>query len=62
MSWLREIRDAEGVTTYQVAEDAGIAQSYYATIETGRRSPGVDVARRLGRRMGFDWRRFYGAR
>lgn len=62
MSWLQEIRSAEGITTYQAAEDAGIAQSYYAMIETGERSPGVDVARRLGRKMGFDWRRFYGGK
>lgn len=59
MSWLQDIRTREGVTTYQAAEGAGIAQSYYAMIETGARSPGVDVAQRLGRNLGFDWRRFY---
>ena len=50
------------MSTYQAAERAGIAQSYYAMIESGERSPGVDVARRLGSVMGFDWRRLYGGR
>lgn len=59
-AWLQEIRQEEGMSTYQAAERAGIAQSYYAMIETGARSPGVEVARRLGKAMGFDWRRIYG--
>lgn len=60
MSWLKDIRTREGLSTYEAAERAGIAQSYYAMIETGARSPGVEVARRLGENMGFDWRRLYG--
>lgn len=59
-AWLQQIRQEEGMSTYQAAERAGIAQSYYAMIETGARSPAVEVARRLGRAMGFDWRRLYG--
>lgn len=59
--WLSDKRRAQGMTVYDAAEAAGIAQSYYTMIETGTRSPGVEVARRLGAAMGFDWRRLYGA-
>lgn len=59
-AWLQAIRLQEQLSTYQAAERAGIAQSYYAMIEAGTRSPGVEVARRLGKTMGFDWRRLYG--
>ena len=61
-AWLQAKRQEEGLSTYQAAERAGIAQSYYAMIESGERSPRVDVARRLGSVMGFDWRRLYGGR
>lgn len=60
--WLREIRDREGVTSTQAAEAAGVTQGYYTMIELGERSPAVQVAQRLGRKLGFDWRRFYGGK
>lgn len=60
-AWLKDIRAREGLTSCQAAEGAGVTQGYYAMIETGARVPTVEVARRLGRAMGFDWRRLYGA-
>lgn len=60
--WLREIRTREGVTSTQAAEAAGVTQGYYTMIELGERSPAVQVAQRLGRKLGFDWRRFYGGK
>lgn len=60
MKWLREARRRQGLTTYQAAEGAGIAQSYYAMLEGGQRTPSVEVAQRVGQTLDVDWRRFYG--
>ena len=55
--WLVEIRGTR--SQYKVAEEIGIAQSTYASIETGSRRPSVDMAQRVAEKMGFDWTRFY---
>lgn len=50
---LADWRKAQGLTQARVADLAGIAQSYYAELETGRkRSIGPDVAKKLRRLMG----------
>lgn len=61
-AWLKDIRSREGLTSFQAAESAGVTQGYYAMIETGARAPAVEVAQRLGKAMGFDWRRIYDRR
>ena len=55
--WLVEIRGTR--SQYKVAEEIGIPQSTYASIETGSRRPLVDMAKRIAEKMGFDWTRFY---
>jgi putative transcriptional regulator len=55
--WLVEIRGTK--SQYKVAEEIGIAQSTYASIESGSRRPSVDMAKRIAEKMGFDWTRFY---
>ena len=55
--WLVEIRGTK--SQYKVAEEIGIAQSTYASNETGSRRPSVEMAKRIGKAMGFEWTRFY---
>lgn len=55
--WLVKIRGSK--SQYKVAEEIGIAQSTYASIEIGSRNPSVEMAKRIAEKMGFDWTRFY---
>lgn len=59
MEWLKEIRERAGRTQQEVAEDAEIDRSTYANIETGKRTPGVETAKKIAEALGFDWTRFY---
>ncbi len=55
--WLINIR---GKTTQQtVANRCGISQNFYSWIEQGKRTPSVDVAKRIAAVLGFEWARFY---
>ena len=55
--WLSRSRGNQ--TQQQIAEQAGITQSYYSMIESGQRTPQVALAKRLGEIMDFDWQKFY---
>lgn len=59
--WLAEIRTAAGKSQQEVANAAGISQSYYAGIEMGVRGKPlvVPVAKKIAVALGFDWTRFY---
>ena len=52
--WLKAIRLSKGLSTYQVAELAGIGQSYYWAIEAGERGNPlkVPVAQAIARALG----------
>ncbi len=57
MNWLRKIRGSKSQQT--IANELGIAQSTYASIELGRRKPSVAMAKKIAAVLGFDWTRFY---
>lgn len=57
MEWLKEIRGDK--SQQAVADEIGIAQSTYASIEVGSRKPSVPMAKRIAAALGFDWTRFY---
>ena len=57
--WLVETRHKRGESQYKTAADIGIAQSTYASFETGARRPSVAVAKKIGAALGVDWTRFY---
>ena len=59
--WLKKIRENAKLSTYKVAEMAGVSQSYYASIETGTRGKplNVAVANKIAEALHFDWTRFY---
>ena len=56
---LKEIRTKSGATMRQVADTAGISESMYSLIESGKRRPSPEVAKRIAGYLGFDWTRFY---
>ncbi|UHA73769.1 helix-turn-helix transcriptional regulator [Paenibacillus sp. 481] len=55
--WLIQCRGCK--TQKEVAALSGINRSSYSNIETGRRTPSVIVAQRIGQALGFKWQRFY---
>lgn len=57
LRWMAEIRGNR--SQYKMAEEIGIPQSTYASIEAGSRRPSVEMAKRIARVMGFDWTRFF---
>lgn len=59
--WLANIRAKAGKSQQEVADAAGISQSYYAGIELGVRGKplAVPVAKKIAAVLGFDWTRFY---
>ncbi len=59
--WLAEIRAKAKKSQQEVANEAGISQSYYAGIELGIRGKplAVPVAKKIAAALGFDWTKFY---
>lgn len=57
--WLMTLRDAKGLTQEQVADLCDIKRPYYTMIENGKRRPSVNVAKKLGAVLGFDWTIFF---
>lgn len=57
--WLRDYREGKKLTQDQTATLAGIARSYYTHIEQGTKTPSVEVAKSLGKTLGFNWVIFF---
>jgi antitoxin HicB len=47
------------LTKYQVAQILGVSRSYISRISDGERAPSVEMAKRIGILLDFDWRIFY---
>lgn len=47
------------MTQEQVAELSGIKRPYYTMIETGKRRPSVDVAKKIAAVLDFEWTLFF---
>lgn len=57
--WLKEKREIKGFTHEDVAEHAGISRSYYTLIESGNKTPSVDVAKAIAHVLDFPWTIFF---
>ena len=55
--WLVALR--AGRSQSKVAKEIGIAQSTYASIETGYRTPSVETAKKIADVLEFPWTRFF---
>lgn len=58
-TWLKEIRDSKGLTQEQVAILSNISRSHYTHIEKGNKTPSVEVAKRIGKTLKFNWVIFF---
>lgn len=56
---LREIREKKKMTLLEVANSSDVSEAYVSLLETGRRRPSVDVAKRIAEVLGFDWTLFF---
>jgi transcriptional regulator with XRE-family HTH domain len=57
--WIKELREAQKMSQYTVAQNANITQAYFCLIESGEKHPSVRVAKAIANVLGFDWQRFY---
>lgn len=57
--WLISFRELQGLTQEQVSELCGIKRPYYTMIETGKRRPSVDVAKKIASALRFEWTLFF---
>lgn len=57
--WLKKIRLKKSLNHEGVASAVNIHRAYYTMIESGYRTPSVDVAKRIAAALDFDWTRFY---
>ena len=57
--WLIRQREKNGLTQDQVAKESEIERTYYNMIERGKRRPSVEVAKRIGKVLQFDWTYFF---
>ena len=57
--WLKEKRELKGFTHEDVAVHAGISRSYYSLIESGNKTPSVDVAKAISQVLDFSWTIFF---
>ncbi|MBB5171967.1 helix-turn-helix domain-containing protein [Texcoconibacillus texcoconensis] len=53
-NWLIELRKSKKMTQEEVAAAAYINRAYYSQIETGKRTPSLDVAINISQVLGFD--------
>lgn len=56
-NWLIDLRGKK--TQQLIADQCGISQNFYSWIEQGKRTPSVDVAKKIAAVLGFEWTRFY---
>lgn len=59
---LRKLRESNKMTQEQLAQEVGVTRQYIGMLESqpDEVSPSVDVAKKLGRALGFNWTKFYG--
>lgn len=57
--WLREIRKSQRYSQREVAEMAGISQSYFCFIEQGSKDVKVETAMKIAKALDFPWVRLY---
>lgn len=57
--WLKNYRCVKGYTHEYIAHECKISRSYYTHIENGTKTPSVEIAKKIGRGLNFDWTIFF---
>ena len=60
-TWLKTIRENKKLSQTDIAEQSGISQNYYSSIETGERGNKlpVETAKKIAAVLDFKWTLFY---
>lgn len=58
-NWLKNMRLQRKLTQEEVAKICDISRSFYTHIEQGNKTPSVEVAKKIGRTLGFKWTVFF---
>lgn len=63
-TWLKTIRDREGLTQKMISTSIDMSQSHYSEIENGEANPSIKTAKVLAKalnfsRHGVSWTKFY---
>lgn len=56
---LKKIREEKNLTQDEIARKIGINRCSYTNIENGMRRPSVDVAKKIGKELGFAWAQLF---
>ncbi|MDA2701383.1 helix-turn-helix transcriptional regulator [Bacillus cereus] len=57
--WLKDFRYLKGYTHEDIANKCKISRSYYTHIENGTKTPSVEIAKKIGESLNFDWTFFF---
>ncbi|HDR8054388.1 TPA: helix-turn-helix transcriptional regulator [Bacillus cereus] len=57
--WLKKFRYVKGYTHEDIANKCKISRSYYTQIENGTKTPSVEIAKKIGGCLNFDWTCFF---
>lgn len=58
-TWLKEIREKNGINQQQLAEIVGTSREYITMIENGQRNPSVNVAKKIAEIFNIEWTLFF---
>lgn len=58
-AWISEIRTRKRITQKTVARIVGISRAHYTNIESGKRRPSPEIAKKIAEFLDFDWTRFF---
>lgn len=58
-NWLKVVRQSQGLTMKQIANQAEISECYYSQIENGSRNVSVLVAKKISKVLGIEWEKFF---
>lgn len=58
-AWLKDARIGKKLTQLGVANACEISRSYYTHIESGNKTPTVDVAKKIANVLDLQWTNFF---
>ena len=56
---LKERRLKQLISQQELAKEIDVSSNYYSMIETGKRRPSVETAKKIAKVLNFDWTEFY---
>lgn len=59
MDWLKKLRKERGYKQIEIAKICDITQGCYTHIETGKRKPSVELAKKIAKVLNFEWTLFF---